>query len=184
MANDTIRQANPTKLSVTNADAERAVERYRRIRAENTELREEVATLTEDYKTLDAENRALNSALVAQREDLRTIPTDGEEWRENVLYTAGMTVSVKDTKYTALRWNQDKPPDKYPEYWELKPTEEKYPGWSELPEGVPVLEGVRCWQDGVLYVCVSQHIKSNVYKPKGGSSKWEVVSDDVSKRQA
>ena len=174
---DTTRRAEPTKMAPTVADAERAVERYRKTRSENAELREEVATLTEDYKTLDAENRALNSALVAQREDLRTIPTDGEEWRDGVLYTADMTVTRKGVKYTALRWNQDKPPDKYPEYWAVV-VAPSYPHWDTL-SGL-IEKGTRCmYPDGdgkeTVWECQLAHNKFSTFKPKDGSEQWERV---------
>ena len=97
----------------------------------------------------------------------------GEVWSETANYIEGDTVLFDGVLYIALRYSKGRVPSDSPEHWELKATEETYPQWADLPEGEPVLEGVRCWQDGVLWECIMQHIKSTVYKPKAGSSRWQ-----------
>ena len=97
----------------------------------------------------------------------------GEAWNDTANYIEGDTVLFDGMLFIALRYSKGRTPSDSPEYWELKATEETYPQWADLPEGEPVLEGVRCWQDGILWECIMQHIKSTVYKPKAGSSRWQ-----------
>ena len=100
----------------------------------------------------------------------------GEAWSDTANYIEGDTVLFDGVLYTALRYSKGRMPSESPEHWGLKATEETCPQWIELPEGEPVLEGVRCWQDGILWECIMQHIKSTVYKPKAGSSRWQEVT--------
>ena len=170
MANDTIRRAEPTKLAVTNADAERAVERFRRTVEENSVLRTENETLIE-------ENAALSETLIAERANLRSVPVDGEPYRYDALYTEGMTVTVDGTEYEATHWSQDKPPGESPEHWKVKETP-SYPHWDTL-SGL-IEKGTLCiYPDGdgkeTVWECQLSHNKFSTFKPKDGSEQWERV---------
>mgnify|MGYP001004528352 CR=1 FL=1 len=109
------------------------------------------------------------------RENLVSPPQDGEEWSERKSYIEGDVVTFKGKSLTATHYSRGKSPAEYPDFWKVKPTEEAVKAWADIPDGTVIAEGEKVTQDGKTWICKSQHIKSTVYKPKAGSSKWEEV---------
>ena len=58
-------------------------------------------------------------------------------------------------------------------HWEIVPDIAPVTAWADIADGSVITEGTVVSQDGKMWVCISQHFKSTVYKPKAGSSKWE-----------
>ena len=113
----------------------------------------------------------LNEVLIAAREGLVSIPTPGDAWSAELRYIAGDTATVDGISYTALRYSKGKNPPDSPDYWEVTP-EPSYPAWDSIEDGTVIKEGEIVTYNGATWQCTSQHIKSTVYKPKDGSSKW------------
>lgn len=113
----------------------------------------------------------LNDVLVAARDGLVPVPTPGEAWSADLRYIAGDTATVDGISYTALRYSKGKNPPDSPDYWEVTP-EPSYPAWDSIEDGTVIKEGEIVTYNGATWQCTSQHIKSTVYKPKDGSSKW------------
>ena len=113
----------------------------------------------------------LNEVLIAAREGLVSIPTPGDAWSAELRYIAGDTATVDGISYTALRYSKGKNPPDSPDYWEVTP-EPSYPAWDSIEDGTVIKEGEIVTYNGATWQCTSQHIKSTVYKPKAGSSKW------------
>ena len=113
----------------------------------------------------------LNEVLIAAREGLVSIPTPGDAWSAELRYIAGDTATVDGVSYTALRYSKGKNPPDSPDYWEVTP-EPSYPAWDSIEDGTVIMEGEIVTYNGATWQCTSQHIKSNVYKPKSSSSKW------------
>ena len=102
-------------------------------------------------------------------------PVPGAAWSSLITYLRDEIVERGGKQYAALRYSKNKPPEENPELWELVSEETPVPAWADLTDGEVVLEGVTVSHDGKIWVCISQHIKSTVYKPKDGSSKWEAA---------
>lgn len=113
----------------------------------------------------------LNEVLIAAREGLVPIPTPGDAWSADLRYITGDTATVDGISYTALRYSKGKNPPDSPDYWEVTP-EPSYPAWDSIEDGTVIKEGEIVTYNGATWQCTSQHIKSTVYKPKAGSSKW------------
>ena len=113
----------------------------------------------------------LNEVLIAAREGLVSIPTPGDAWSAELRYIAGDTATVDGVSYTALRYSKGKNPPDSPDYWAVTP-EPSYPAWDSIEDGTVIMEGEIVTYDGATWQCTGQHIKSTVYKPKAGSSKW------------
>lgn len=113
----------------------------------------------------------LNEVLIAAREGLVSIPTPGDAWSAELRYIAGDTATVDGVSYTAVRYSKGKNPPDSPDYWEVTP-EPSYPAWDSIEDGTVIKEGEIVTYNGATWQCTSQHIKSTVYKPKDGSSKW------------
>ena len=116
----------------------------------------------------------LNEVLIAAREGLVSIPTPGDAWSAELRYIAGDTATVDGISYTALRYSKGKNPPDSPDYWEVTP-EPSYPAWDSIEDGTVIMEGEIVTYNGATWQCTSQHIKSTVYKPKAGSSKWQQI---------
>lgn len=116
----------------------------------------------------------LNEVLIAAREGLVSIPTPGDAWSADLRYIAGDTATVDGVSYTALRYSKGKNPPDSPDYWAVTP-EPSYPAWDSIEDGTVIMEGEIVTYDGATWQCTSQHIKSIVYKPKAGSSKWHQI---------
>lgn len=118
----------------------------------------------------------INAILTDARAGLTPIPTPGAEWLPTARYTPGDTVTLGGVEYEALRYSRGQSPDTSSEHWRLVPTEPVYPAWADIADGTVITEGMIVTHDGVTWLCASQHIKSTVYKPKAGSSKWAVYT--------
>lgn len=116
----------------------------------------------------------LNEVLIAAREGLVSIPTPGDAWSAELRYIAGDTATVDGVSYTAVRYSKGKNPPDSPDYWEVTP-EPSYPAWDSIEDGTVIMEGEIVTYNGATWQCTSQHIKSNVYKPKSSSSKWKQI---------
>ena len=113
----------------------------------------------------------LNEVLIAARDGLVPVPTPGDAWSADLRYIAGDTATVDGVSYTALRYSKGKNPPDSPDYWAVTP-EPSYPAWDSIEDGTVIMEGEIVTYNGATWQCTSQHIKSNVYKPKSSSSKW------------
>ena len=113
----------------------------------------------------------LNEVLIAAREGLVSIPTPGDAWSAELRYIAGDTATVDGVSYTALRYSKGKNPPDSPNHWEVTQAP-SYPAWDSIEDGTVIMEGEIVTYNGATWQCTSQHIKSTVYKPKAGSSKW------------
>ena len=174
---DTARRAEPTKSSVTVADAERAVERYRRTRSENAELREEVAALAVEKAALSDEIRTFEQVLNDTRAGLTAAPKSGDEWDGTLAYMTGDDVMRKGDAYVSLRLSRNKPPEENILYWAVV-VAPSYPHWDTLSGFIE--KGTRCtYPDGdgkeTVWECQLAHNKFSTFKPKDGSEQWERV---------
>lgn len=116
----------------------------------------------------------LNDVLVAAREGLVPVPSQGAAWDSNLRYIAGDTATVDGISYTALRYSKGKNPPDSPNHWGVTQAP-SYPAWDSIEDGTVIMEGEIVTYNGATWQCTSQHIKSNVYKPKAGSSKWQQI---------
>lgn len=116
----------------------------------------------------------LDEVLIAAREGIVPVPSPGAAWDSNLRYIAGDTATVDGISYTAVRYSKGKNPPDSPDYWEVTP-EPSYPAWDSIEDGTVIMEGEIVTYDGATWQCTSQHIKSIVYKPKAGSSKWQQI---------
>lgn len=125
----------------------------------------------------EVEAQRLEMELVLQeaREGLVSVPEQGESWDANKRYTTGDTVTHDGVLYTALRLSRNREPGRGTLYWAKQQTEQTFPAWSEIADGTVIAEGFVCTHDGQNWACVSQHIKSVVFKPKMSSGKWEMI---------
>lgn len=52
-----------------------------------------------------------------------------------------------------------------------------YPAWGDIEDGTVIEVNTIVTYNGKTWQCTEQHIKSTVYKPKAGSSKWSEYTD-------
>lgn len=129
-----------------------------------------------DAEMIDATLPGVSDALTAARGQLTALPVDGEEWDAAKRYIAGDTVTAGGVEYVALRYSKGKNPlSADGGYWEVVPAEPVYQAWSDITDGTVITEDTIVTHDGATWRCISQHIKSTVYRPKTGSSKWEAM---------
>lgn len=113
----------------------------------------------------------IDDVLTAARVGLVPGPTPGEAWSADLRYITGDTATVDGVSYTALKYSKGKNPPDSPNHWEVT-QEPAYPAWDSIEDGTVIKEGEIVTYNGATWQCTSQHIKSNVYKPKSSSSKW------------
>lgn len=116
----------------------------------------------------------LNEVLIAARDGLVPVPTPGDAWSADLRYIAGDTATVDGISYTALKYSKGKNPPDSPNHWEITQVS-SYPAWDSIEDGTVIMEGEIVTYNGATWQCTSQHIKSTVYKPKDGSSKWKQI---------
>ena len=117
----------------------------------------------------------LNEVLQQAREGLVPIPVQGDEWSSELRYITGDVALLNGVSYTALKYSKGKRPDESPKHWAR--TQDPAPAeWDSIEDGTIIEVGTRVLYEGVVWECTSQHIKSPVYRPKGGSSKWTKIS--------
>lgn len=112
------------------------------------------------------------SLLSDTRNNLVSIPVQGAEWSTEMRYIAGDTV---EGGYIALKYNRNKNPADYlGVYWAYD--EAEIVAWDTIEDGTVIYAGGIVSYGGKTWRCVEQHIKSTVYKPKAGSTKWAEVA--------
>lgn len=97
-------------------------------------------------------------------------PSPGAPWNAQTHYTTGDTV---EGGYVALRYSRGKDPADTANigvYWEIPQV--SYPAWIDIEDGTVITEDTIVTHDGKAWRCISQHIKSAVYKPHADSTKW------------
>ncbi len=132
------------------------------------ELTAQVTRLIE----LEAQSNEIVDILTAAREGLIPTPTQGAPWNAETRYIAGDTVEG----YVALKYSRNKPPAaNLGTYWAVQTV--TYPAWSDIEDGTVIEVDTIVTYNGKTWQCTEQHIKSTVYKPKTGSSKWSEYTD-------
>ena len=115
----------------------------------------------------------LEQLLADARASLTPTPTQGAAWNAETRYTAGDTV---EGGYVAIRYNRNKNPADYlGTYWTLQTV--TYHAWGDIEDGTVIEVDTIVTYNGKTWQCTEQHIKSTVYKPKAGSSKWSEYTD-------
>ena len=98
-------------------------------------------------------------------------PTQGAPWNAETRYIAGDTVEG----YVALKYSRNKPPAaNLGTYWAVQTV--TYPAWGDIEDGTVIEVDTIVTYNGKTWQCTEQHIKSTVYKPKAGSTKWAEVA--------
>ncbi len=122
---------------------------------------------------LEEARTELAETIAAARDNLISPPEQGAPWNAETRYTAGDTV---EGGYIALRYNRNKNPADYlGVYWEHDAAE--IVAWDSIEDGTVIYEGGIVSYGGKNWICTAQHIKSTVYKPKAGSSKWSEYTE-------
>ena len=133
------------------------------------ELTVQVTRLTE----LEAQSNEIVDILTAAREGLIPTPTQGAPWDAETRYIAGDTV---EGGYVALKYSRNKPPaENLGTYWAVQTV--TYPAWGDIEDGTVIEVGTVVTYGGKTWRCTEQHIKSTVYKPKAGSTKWSEYAE-------
>lgn len=122
---------------------------------------------------IEAHETDLVEVLTAARAGLAPTPTQGAPWDAETRYIAGDTV---EGGYVALRYSRGKnPTDHLGIYWAVQTV--TYPAWSDIEDGTVIEVNTIVTYNGKTWQCTEQHIKSTVYKPKAGGSKWSEYTD-------
>lgn len=117
---------------------------------------------------IDNNKNDLAAVLQDARNGLISVPEQGAEWNETARYIAGDKVAGG---YVAIKYNRGKNPlDYLGRYWQSETAE--YENWTDIVDGSVIAESTIVQYNGKSWQCISQHIKSIVYKPKEGSPKW------------
>lgn len=121
---------------------------------------------------IEAHETDLVEVLTAARAGLTPTPTQGAPWDAETRYIAGDTVEG----YVALRYSRGKnPTDHLGTYWAVQTV--TYPAWSDIEDGTVIEADTIVTYNGKTWRCTEQHIKSTVYKPKAGSTKWSEYTE-------
>ena len=123
----------------------------------------------------DALETDLATVLSDARAGLTPIPTPGAEWSPTARYTTGDTATMDGVLYTAIKYSRGKSPADNPDCW-APPSAPTYQAWADITDGTVIADGTIVTHGGATWQCTSQHIKSMVYKPKAGSSKWQAYT--------
>lgn len=115
----------------------------------------------------------LDGLIAAARQSLISPPSQGAPWNAETRYIAGDTV---EGGYVALKYSRNKPPAaNLGTYWAVQTV--TYPTWDDIEDGTVIEVDTIVTYNGKTWQCTEQHIKSTVYKPKAGSSKWSEYTD-------
>lgn len=115
----------------------------------------------------------LDGLIAAARQSLISPPSQGAPWDAETRYIAGDTV---EGGYVALKYSRNKPPAaNLGTYWAVQTV--TYPAWGDIEDGTVIEVDTIVTYNGKTWQCTEQHIKSTVYKPKAGSSKWSEYTD-------
>ena len=157
------------------ATKQEAIALLQKTRAQMTSFKTAVLSLA-DADLTDESLPGVTDALIAARENLTSLPVPGEAWDAEKRYIAGDTVTVNGQLYTALKYSKVKNPQSNPQHWEAVSDTPTYQDWDSIEDGTVIEMGTIVTYQGGTWICTSQHFKSAVYKPKEGSSKWEIVT--------
>ena len=157
------------------ATAQEAIALLQKTKAQMTTFETAVLSLA-DADLTDESLPGVSDALMAARKNLTGLPVPGEAWDAEKRYIAGDTVTVNGVLYTALKYSKGKDPQSSPKHWQLNTGTSTYQTWDSISDGTLVEVGTIVTHQGQTWICTSQHIKSTVYKPKDGSSKWETYN--------
>ncbi len=150
----------------------------------------EAKTLAEALMTITAQSLgdpvdeteleiAMETYTKHQRLKAGEAPTEGANWSENIRYLKDEVVTglVTGSKYKALKQSKNKPPEDNPSLWELLSDTPSYTNWDDIGDGTVIEKDtiVHYPTGGQLWKCSKQHVKSAVYEPKEGSSRWDAV---------
>lgn len=114
----------------------------------------------------------LDGLIAAARQSLISPPSQGAPWDAETRYITGDTVEG----YIALKYSRNKPPaENLGTYWAVQTV--TYPAWGDIEDGAVIEVDTIVTYNGKTWKCTEQHIKSTVYKPKAGSSKWNEYTD-------
>ena len=114
----------------------------------------------------------LEQLLADTRVNLAPTPTQGAPWDAETRYITGDTVEG----YVALKYSRNKPPAaNLGTYWAVQTV--TYPAWGDIEDGTVIEADTIVTYNGKTWQCTEQHIKSTVYKPKAGSSKWSEYTE-------
>ncbi len=114
----------------------------------------------------------LDGLIAAARQSLISPPSQGAPWNAETRYIAGDTVEG----YVALKYSRNKPPAaNLGTYWAVQTV--TYPAWSDIEDGTVIEVDTIVTYNGKTWQCTEQHIKSTVYKPKAGSTKWSEYTE-------
>lgn len=115
----------------------------------------------------------LDGLIAAARQSLISPPSQGAPWDAETRYIAGDTV---EGGYVALKYSRNKPPAaNLGTYWAVQTV--TYPAWGDIEDGTVIEVDTIVTYNGKTWQCTEQHIKSTVYKPKTGSSKWSEYTE-------
>ena len=123
---------------------------------------------------IEAHETDLVEVLTAARAGLTPTPTQGAPWDAETRYITGDTV---EGGYVALRYSRGKDPADTANlgvYWEIP--QFSYPAWGDIEDGTVIEVNTIVTYNGKTWQCTEQHIKSTVYKPKAGSTKWTEIA--------
>ena len=140
-----------------------------------TSLAQVIETQTKTLTAQAATLTDMEQVLADTRAGLTAAPVPGAAWDSAKGYMTGDTATDGGVLYVSARFNRGKQPSLHPGYWETV-TAPALPAWADIEDGAVITEGTRVTHDGAEWLCTAQHIKSTVYKPKAGSSKWEKVA--------
>ena len=157
------------------ATKQEAIALLQKTKAQMTAFETAVLSLA-DADMTDESLPGVSEALIAARENLTSLPVPGEAWDAEKRYIAGDTVTVNGVLYTALKYSKGKDPQSSPQHWEADSGTPAYQDWDSIEDGTVIEAGTIVTYHGDTWICTSQHIKSTVYKPKEGSSKWEAYN--------
>ena len=114
----------------------------------------------------------LDGLIAAARQSLISPPPQGAPWDAETRYIAGDTVEG----YVALKYSRNKPPAaNLGTYWAVQTV--TYPAWGDIEDGTVIEVNTIVTYNGKTWQCTEQHIKSTVYKPKAGSTKWSEYTE-------
>lgn len=114
----------------------------------------------------------LDGLIAAARQSLISPPSQGAPWNAETRYITGDTVEG----YIALKYSRNKPPAaNLGTYWAVQTV--TYPAWGDIEDGTVIEVDTIVTYNGKTWKCTEQHIKSTVYKPKAGSTKWSEYTE-------
>jgi len=142
-------------------------------------IKTENATLVQEIEELKETEQNFEQLLKDTRDGLAPVPKNGEPWKVNLAYTTTMTCTHTGSTWEALKFTRGNEPGSSPNHWKVKEVE-KYPLWTSFSDGTVIYgkdsddKPAQIVEDqGYIWICLVQHFKSTMYRPKDGSTRWE-----------